>query len=525
MANRLSRHLQYAAIAIALLAPPGQVAEAQQGGRQRPAGTEAGGQPGGQTGSPAREDAARSPQPGLPPDKTTQHKLTVAGREIAFAATAGTIPLFDERSGTVSASLAYIAFARTDTGGSRERPVTFVWNGGPGYASAWLNLGAMGPWRLDMAGDATRPSASPVLHSNAETWLDFTDLVFLDPAGTGFGRIQGNDDVRKHLWSVEGDIASLATAIRRWLTNNDRIASPKFLAGESYGGFRVPKVARRLQTDEGIGIKGLVLISPVLDFARFRSGGVLSHVARLPAYAATAREKAGPVTREQLSAVESYAQGEFLADLMKGLSDKQALARLSDKVATLTGLDRRLVAQLGGRVPLQVFIREIHRGERRVASIYDGNETSIDPDPYSASSEAEDQMLKGLHAPIVTAMLETYRRRLEWLPENGRYMFSNRAANRQWDWGSRQNEATSDLAAVTALDSKLRVLVVHGLTDLITPYFETKMVLDQMAPVAGEKRLQLKVYPGGHMFYSRETSRQAFRDDGRALVQGIAGTR
>ena len=90
--------------------------------------------------------------------------------------------------------------------------------------------------------------------------------MFLDPAGTGFGRIQGGDDVRKFLWSVEGDVASLATSIRRWLTNNDRIASPKFLAGESYGGFRVPKVARRLQTDEGIGINGLVLISPVLDW-------------------------------------------------------------------------------------------------------------------------------------------------------------------------------------------------------------------------------------------------------------------
>ncbi len=143
MANRFARHLQYAVMALALLSPLGQFAEAQQSGRQRARWRSR--LPIWRSGaSPGREDAARSAQPGLPADKTTQHKLTGGGREIAFAATAGTIPLFDERSGAVTASLAYIAFTRTDTGGSRERPVTFVWNGGPGYASAWLNLGAMG---------------------------------------------------------------------------------------------------------------------------------------------------------------------------------------------------------------------------------------------------------------------------------------------------------------------------------------------------------------------------------------------
>ncbi len=500
-----------------------QTAFSQQG-RQGPRGTPPGPagiqQPPAQGGPGAGAAEAPSPQqPPLPADKTTSHSLRIGERELTFNATAGSIPLFDERSGAVTARLAYIAFTRTGAGESRTRPVTFAWNGGPGYASAWLNLGAMGPWRLDMAGDAARPSASPVTQPNAETWLDFTDLVFLDPAGTGFGRIPGNDEARKFLWSVDGDIASLTTAIRRWLMNNNRMTSPKFLAGESYGGFRAPKIARRLQTDEGVGVDGLVLVSPVLDFARFRAGGLLSHVARLPSYAATAREKSGPVTRETVADVEAYARGDYLADLMRGLGDPQALTRLADNVSKFSGLEKRIVAQLAGRVPVNVFLREIHRNEGRVASIYDGSETGIDPTPFSTSSEAEDQMLRGLHAPIVSAMIDLYQNRLEWLPPNGRYNFRSNPAGRQWDWGNRLHEATSDLGASMALDNRMRVLVVHGLTDLITPYFETKMVLDQM-PLVAANRLRFKVYSGGHMFYSREAARRQFRDDARALVHG-----
>ncbi len=260
------------------------------------------------------------------------------------------------------------------------------------------------------------------------------------------------------------------------------------------------------------------MISPVLDFGRFRSSGVLSHVARLPSYAATAREKKGPLSPADLADAEAYAQGEFLSGLMKGLKDKEAISRLNEKVTGLTGLPRPLVERFAGRIPMNVFVREIHRPEGRIASMYDGSETGLDPNPQSQSSEADDQLLRGLQAPLTSAMIVLYQDKLQWTVSNSRYLFQNESAGRQWDYGNRNAEATSDLAASLALDSSMRVLVAHGLTDLVTPYFETRMVLDQMPPIGEASRMKFQLYPGGHMFYAREASRKAFAADARAMM-------
>ena len=181
----------------------------------------------------------------LPPASTTHHTLELPGRTLHFEATAGAILLTDEKH-VPRAELAFVAFQLEDAERAR-RPVTFAFNGGPGYASAWLNVGAVGPWRIAIGGDATAPSASPEPMPNAETWLDFTDLVFIDPAGTGYSRVlASNPEARRRLWSVDGDIEYLAEAIRRWLDRFDRNVSPRYLLGESYGGFRVPRLAREL---------------------------------------------------------------------------------------------------------------------------------------------------------------------------------------------------------------------------------------------------------------------------------------
>lgn len=471
----------------------------------------------------AAAGAPAQPVRPLPDNKTTQHKITIGGAALAFEATAGSIPLSSGPGSPPVAALAYIAFTRKPPEGAAPRPVTFAFNGGPGYASAWLNLGAMGPWRLDMDASGAAPSAQPVTRDNAESWLPFTDLVFIDPPGTGYGRIV-SDDARKQLWSVDGDIAALAGFIRRWSEQNNRMGSAKYVAGESYGGFRVPKVTQRLQTDEGVGVNGMILISPVLDFGRFRDAGVLSHVARLPSFAASAREKNGPVSRDGLADVEAYASGAFLLDLMAGPKNAQALARLTDKVAQFAGLDRAFVARRGGRITSEEFAREIHRASGKIASGYDGAIMGLDPAPFAIDSEANDQMRLGLHAPIIQTMVDIYHNRLQWRVENSRYFFQSRQAGRQWDWGRRTPEAVSDLAKTLALDPNMRALVVHGTTDLVTPYFQTKLVLDQMAPIGGDApsraRLQFQVYSGGHMFYSRTASRQAFRDDARKLITG-----
>ena len=211
---------------------------------------------------PAKE-AAREPAK-LPPEQTTHHVLELPGRTLKFAATAGAIRLSDDDNEPV-ADVAYIAY-QLDGADRRSRPVTFVFNGGPGMASGWLQAGAVGPWRIPIGGANGVPSGAPDPQPNADTWLDFTDLVFVDPPGTGYSRIVAKADAaRRRLWSVNGDIDALAETIRRWLDRSDRIVSPKYILGESYGGFRGPRLARRLQEHEGVGVSGLVLLSPLLD--------------------------------------------------------------------------------------------------------------------------------------------------------------------------------------------------------------------------------------------------------------------
>src|SRR5215472_16021853 len=249
----------------------------------------------------------------LPADSTSEHAVELPGRTLHFKATAGSIPLNDAESGNLQAEVAFVAYVLCDA----NRPVTFLFNGGPGAACAYLNIGAVGPWRLPF--DNISASATPVLVPNAETWLDFTDLVFIDPVSTGYSHIVANsDNMRRQLLSVDGDADALAVVIRKWTEKNGRQSSVKFLAGESYGGFRVPKVARALGR-QGIGVRGLIMISPVLDFSNFglRRHNPLAWVTRLPSMAATVMDTKAPFDRNALREVENYASGDYLRDLMR----------------------------------------------------------------------------------------------------------------------------------------------------------------------------------------------------------------
>ena len=178
--------------------------------------------------------------------------MELPGRTLAFTATAGSIRLFDDK-GEPQADIAYTSY-QLDGTDRATRPVTFVFNGGPGSASAWLQFGNNGPWRLAINADMVTPSAEPDLKPNAETWLDFTDLVFIDPVGTGYSRfVATGEEVRKRFFSIDGDVASIAVVIRRWLEKYDRLLSPKYIAGESYGGIRGPKLVRNLQETAEMG--------------------------------------------------------------------------------------------------------------------------------------------------------------------------------------------------------------------------------------------------------------------------------
>lgn len=475
--------------------------------------------PTGQKSSPRGNAAAPSEARRLPEDSTTKQTISVQGRTLAFTATAGSLRLFNGK-GEPQADIAYTAY-QLEGADPRSRPVTFFFNGGPGASSAYLQLGCAGPWRLSIEGDSAVSSASPELTPNAETWLDFTDLVFIDPVDTGYSRfVSADEDVRKHFFSVDGDVNALAVAVRRYLEKYDRLLSPKYLVGESYSGIRGPKIVHELQTAQGVGIKGLILISPLLDFREFGGSSLLQYVISLPSMTAIAREAKHPVTRADLTDVEVYARGDFLADLVKGEADKEATTRLADRVSALTGIDQTVTRRLAGRLDSSEFRREFDRREGKVTGRYDGSVLGFDPDPDSSEGHFSDPSGDTLIAPLTSAAVDLTTRTLNWRPD-GPYHLLNSSVEHSWNFGRGLNPAQSitQLRQILALDPKLKLLVGHGLFDLATPYFASKIWLDQLPAYASPDRVKLVVYPGGHMFYSREASRQAFRGEAEALMK------
>ena len=468
--------------------------------------------PSGQKGS-GRGTGAASPaeQHRLPPDSTTKQTLALPGRTLDFTATAGSIRLFNDK-GEPQADIAYTSY-QLESIDRASRPVTFLFNGGPGASSAWLQLGDAGPWRISISGEGAVSSATPDLLPNAETWLDFTDLVFIDPVGTGYSRfVASGEDVRKRFYSVDGDVSAIALVIRRWLEKYDRLLSPKFVVGESYGGIRGPKIVRNLQTQQGVGVRGVIMVSPLFDFRDFSGSSFLQYMYTLPSMAAVAREAKGTVTRADLADVERYAQGEFITDLLKGQADQQATTRLADKVAGLTGIDQAVSRRLAGRFDVGEFRREFDRRNGRVAGRYDASVFGFDPYPESSYPHFGDPSGDSLTAPLTSAAVDLTARKLNWRPD-GSYHLLNGDVNRAWDFGRGPAESISQLRQILALDPKMKLLVGHGLFDLATPYFGSKVILDQLPAYARSDRVKLVVYPGGHMFYSRDAARQAFRTE------------
>jgi carboxypeptidase C (cathepsin A) len=237
--------------------------------------------------------------------------------------------------------------------------------------------------------------------------------------------------------------------------------------------------------------------------------------------AAVNREtKGGHVTRADLADVERYARGDFLGDLVKGLADTEATTRLADRVAALTGIDPAVSRRLAGRFGIAEFRREFDRRDGKVTGRYDASITGLDPYPDSSFYHFSDPSGEPLYAPLTSAAVDLTTRKLNWRPD-GSYQVLSGAVAKAWDFGHGQHpaESISQLREILALDPKLKLLVGHGLFDLATPYFGTQILLDQLPAYGSPDRVKLVVYPGGHMFYSRDASRQAFRAEAQALMK------
>ncbi len=409
------------------------------------------------------------------------------------------------------------------------RPVTFVFNGGPGAASIYLHLSAIGPKTIATAGDGSFPAVPARLQENPDSWIRFTDLVFIDPVGTGYSRMLPGPDGKpgdpKPYYSVAGDVDAIAVFIRQWLTIHDRWGSPKAIAGESYGGQRVVALSRILAEQYSINLNRAILISPQLnlELAENTHYSLVYPATLLPTQAAIAafhgvstigNDPAG------IKAAEDYALTGYLTGLATlGRATAEQQAAFYAKVAGLIGLDPALVASHRGRITEQVFAVNLLARKGQVIDTYDGTQASDNPTPEKKDELGVfDRSLTVLGGVLLPPFMDYVRKDLGYVT-NRPYVTLDLQVNMTWDRKSPLG-APDDLAIALAQNSDLKALVVNGYQDLNSNYLLARYVLEQStrAPSA-RKRLYFGTYPGGHMFYLRTKSRAEFAADVRGFYE------
>ena len=343
----------------------------------------------------------------FPADAHVEQVTHIAGKTINYTATVGSLPVRDE----MGKKIAEVVFTAYTLDGPRDpnRPVTFAFNGGPGASSVYLNLGAIGPKRIQFGAKGDSASAPVRLDDNPSTWLDFTDLVFIDPVGTGFSHSFVNEaETKKRFWATKPDIEYLSRITYDWLVKNGRLGSPKYVVGESYGGFRGPRITYYLQTQLGVGINGVVLVSPLLDGAARQDGDVspLPWMINLASIAAANLDRQNKLTPQAMADIEAYIRGEYMQTLVKGRTDPAAFDAMIKHVTELTGLDPTFVRRLGGRLETQAYLREVFRDQRELGSRYDSNVTAYDPFPWAWPGPGDQRPHPRLHCcPCTTSAM------------------------------------------------------------------------------------------------------------------------
>jgi len=460
--------------------------------------------------APAADAKSAEKEPPLPADAHVAQTIQLDGKPLHYTSTVGTLPVYD-KDGKKSGEVVYTAY--TMEGDSR--PVTFALNGGPGAASVYLNLGAIGPKHVRFGDEGDSPSDPATLLDNPGTWLDFTDLVFIDPIGTGFSRsLVAADETKKQFYSTDNDIHYLSRIIYDWLVKNGRMSARKYFVGESYGGYRGPRITHYLQSTLGVAMNGVVLVSPYLNPTIDENGDVspMPWLMTLPSITAAHLERIHKLTPESMAPVIAYTRGEYVTDLLKGRSDSAATTRVVKRVTEMTGLEEEFVRRAGGRLEIGAYLREAFREEGKLSSVYDSNVTSFDPFPYAPQQRSNDPLLESIIAPTTTAMVDFVTRIVGWKTE-ARYNALSYEVGSQWDFDSRalRGGAVEDLRQAVAADPKLRVLIAHGWNDLSCPFMGSILTVDQMPVMGDATRVSVREYAGGHMFYSRADSQGQLR--------------
>ena len=478
-------------------------------------------------GKEGKERRDAQPVPPVEREAVTEHIAQIGGRAIAYRAVASTSTLRAD-DGEPRASIFSVAYTRTDAGDPAERPLTFVFNGGPGSSSAWLHLGAVGPRRVDMPDGPGTPAAPYRLVDNDASLLDASDLVFIDPVSTGFSRPAAGQEA-KQFHGFREDVDSVGEFIRQHTTRAGRWQSPKFLVGESYGTTRAAGLAHHLQDRHGMYLGGVGLISAVLMFQASRPvpGNDLAHVLNVPTYAATAwyHRRLDPrfeSLRELTDEVERFALTDYASVLLLGSRAPEADRRsVLERLSAYTGLSKDFLDASNMRVAPGRFFKELLRSERRTVGRLDTRFTGIDADAAGETPEY-DPAFALIQGPFTAAVNAYLRRELEFT-EDLSYEVLNGERVRPWRFGDDGENRFLDVASLLrqamSWNRDLRVLLASGYYDLATPYAAAEWTLDHMGldpSLAGNIRMAR--YEAGHMMYIHPPSRQRLARDLRALV-------
>ncbi|QMW22133.1 S10 family peptidase [Sandaracinobacteroides saxicola] len=461
----------------------------------------------------------------------TRHQGVFGGQTISFTATAGETVLKD-REGKAVATIVSTAYVRD--GGGPNRPVTFLWNGGPGSGSVWLHMGAFGPKRVVIPGDARDDGAPPFpLVDNPHSLLDVTDIVFIDPVGTGFSRVVGKGDPKDY-WGVTQDAKSVATFIRAWLRENGRWNAPKFIGGESYGTTRSAAVINELEGSfNDVSVNGIILISTILDFGLQAEvpGNEMAFVVNLPNYTTAAwYHKALPAPGfatvvDAAAAARAFAAGPYLSALAKGNAlpaDERATVR--KRLAELTGLSEAYLDKADLRVLPGRFYKELLRERGLTIGRLDGRYIGIDFDRAGEEPD-NDPSFYGIDAGYTAAINAWMRGPLKFNPERE---YSTIGGVSDWDWrlgarGGRNGDnafymnVTPYIGRALRENSGLRVFVAQGWYDHATPFFGAEYALSRTGIPAG--RVEYHYYDAGHMMYVREADLAKLSTDVRGFIR------
>jgi carboxypeptidase C (cathepsin A) len=476
--------------------------------------------------------AAPAASPASPVETTsrTKHEMTVNGAKIPYTATAGTLILRKD-DGKPSASIFYVAYTRDDSPDPSKRPLTFCFNGGPGSSSVWLHLGALGPKRVEMPPDGLPPAPPYRLVDNPDTALDFTDLVFIDPVTTGYSReAPGESAAQFH--GFEGDLKSVAEFVRLFSVRAERWASPKFLAGESYGTTRAAALSQYLMNPDGIYLNGIVLISSVLNFETisFSPGHDLPYELFLPTYTSTAwYHKKLPADlqvslEKAIGEARRFAEGEYAAALLKGdrltSSERAAVVK---QLARFTGLSTAFIEESNLRVHPARFEKELLRGERNTLGRYDTRLEGHDADA-AGDRPGYDPSYASVQGAFTATFNDYIRTGLKYESDLPYEVLTDKVS--PWSFKEFENKyvnVADMLRDAMTQNQNLKVMIANGYYDLATPFFATEYTVSHLGlepALAGH--VSLTYCEAGHMLYTKQSCLDSLHADMAAFYRKSA---